>query len=226
MTSRRIAFLLVVLLVGFSTVFALQSAHNQPMGIKPALPDYVGRWYGTDAEISPREREILAADTQFARKRYTNGSGDTVLASIVISGEDLDNSIHRPERCLPAQGLTIIQSSASEVALPQGNKLPVTRLKDVREVPGPNGKPVAIYNLNYYWFVGYHRITASHFQRTLFDMTDRIVRGYNQRWAYVTVAADITEGIQRFGRSEQQTDAMIRNFVEQLEPQIAGESRE
>jgi EpsI family protein len=223
MRATRPAVLLIVLLLGFSTVFALHTSREQPIGIKRVLPEFVGQWYGRDAEVTQRERDILAADTQFARKRYTNGSGDNILASIVISGEDLDNSIHRPERCLPSQGLTIIESSARSIGMPDGQSLAVTRLKDVREVPAPGAKRVPIYNLNYYWFVGYHRTTASHFQRTLFDMSDRIIRGYNQRWAYVTVAADITQGIQRFGRSEAQTDALVWSFIEQLEPQIIGE---
>ena len=40
----------------------------------------------------------------------TTTFGDQVLVSIVLSGHDLDNSIHRPERCLPAQGWTIVDS--------------------------------------------------------------------------------------------------------------------
>ena len=38
-----------------------------------------------------------------------------VAASIVLSGQDLNSSIHRPERCLPAQGFKDIRSSIIEV---------------------------------------------------------------------------------------------------------------
>lgn len=219
MNRARLLTLVVILLLGFSSVFALHREHTQPVGIKLALPEYVGEWYGTPGQITDREREVLAADTEFARKRYTNATGDVIFASIVLSGQDLDNSIHRPERCLPAQGMTIIQSSTRSINLPDGHRLPVTRLKDVREVAGANHNPVPVYNLNYYWFVGYHRVTASHIHRELFDMTDRILHGYNQRWAYVTIASDITAGIQRFGRSEQQTDKLIEGFVRDLAPE-------
>src|SRR5438132_12234294 len=106
------------------------------------------------------------------------------------------------------------------VTLPTGEKLGVTRLHNVRQVQGPDGKMTSIYNLNYYWFVGYHHLTASHLERTFLDIQDRILKGYNQRWAYVTVAARITEGLVRFGRSESQTDAMIQEFIQRLGSQI------
>ena len=221
MTTARLVTVLCLVSVGFSSVFALRREKEQPAGIALQLPDYVGQWYGTDAEVTQREREVLAADTQFARKRYTNGLGDAIFASIVLSGQDLDNSIHRPERCLPAQGMTIIQSSSKTIDLPDGRQLPVTRLKSVREVSGPDKKPIPIYNLNYYWFVGYNRVTASHLQRELFDMTDRIVHGYNQRWAYVTVASDVTAGIERFGRSEAETDSLLATFIQLLGPELS-----
>ncbi|MBV9009995.1 MAG: exosortase-associated EpsI family protein, partial [Verrucomicrobia bacterium] len=120
MTTARLVTVLCLVSVGFSSVFALRREKEQPAGIALQLPDYVGQWYGTDAEVTQREREVLAADTQFARKRYTNGLGDAIFASIVLSGQDLDNSIHRPERCLPAQGMTIIQSSSKTIDLPDG----------------------------------------------------------------------------------------------------------
>ncbi len=221
MTIRRLTILLIVLVVGFSAVFLLPSSgKTEPVGIKLALPEYVGHWYGVDQQISKLELEGLASDTEFARKQYTNGAGDTIFASIVLSGHDLDNSIHRPERCLPAQGWTIADSKTLSIALPSARNLQVTRLHNVREAHGQGGKVIPIYNLNYYWFVGYHRMTASHLERTFLDIEDRILKGYNQRWAYITIASDITKGLIPFGRSESETDAMIQDFIRHLFPQI------
>ena len=149
------------------------------------------------------------------------GAGNSIFVSIVLSGADLDNSIHRPERCLPAQGWTIADSDQLRIPLPSGKKLGVTRLHDVRQVPLQNGTAASIYNLNYYWFVGYHHLTASHLERTFFDIQDRVFKGYNQRWAYVTVAADITKGLVPFGHSEAQTDRMIQHFIGQIYPTIS-----
>jgi EpsI family protein len=217
MTIKRLVVLLLVIAGGLSITFILPTVGNaEPVGIKLFLPDYVGRWYGVDQQITERERQILAGDTEFARKLYTNGSGDSVFASIVLSGHDLDNSIHRPERCLPAQGLTIADSKTLQIPLASGQKLQVTRLHNVREAQTRDGKMVPLYNVNYYWFVGYHHLTASHVERTFFDIQDRVLKGYNQRWAYITIASEVTEGRVRFGRSEKDTDAMLQHFILKL----------
>ncbi len=224
MTTNRLIVLLFALVAGLSAVFLLPvSAKTEPVGIKLALPQYVDKWYGVDQPVTERERQVLAGDTEFARKRYTDGVGNSIYASIVLSGHDLDNSIHRPERCLPAQGWTIADSKNLAITVPGWGKLQVTRLHNIRQVPTRNGKTVPIYNLNYYWFVGYHHLTASHLQRTFLDIQDRILKGYNQRWAYITVASDITERLVPFGRSEKQTDVLLQDFIQRLFPQINDE---
>jgi EpsI family protein len=222
MTPRRLIVLLLFLVVGFSAIFVLPTtARMQPVGIKLQLPQFVGKWYGVDQQISARELEMLAGDTGFARKLYTDAAGNAVFVSIVLSGADLDNSIHRPERCLPAQGWTIADSDTLRVPLAPGQELGITRLHNVRQVPLRNGTTVSIYNLNYYWFVGYHRLTASHLERTMFDIEDRVFKGYNQRWAYITVASDISKGLVPFGHSEAETDKMIQDFIRQIYPAIS-----
>lgn len=222
MTTSRLTVLLVILLAGFGAVFFLPtSGKTEPVGIKLALPDSIGKWYGLDQPITERERQVLAGDTEFARKVYKDGMGDAVFASIVLSGHDLDNSIHRPERCLPAQGWTIADSKTVTIALPTGGKLQVTRLHNVRQVPTRDGKTVSIYNVSYYWFAGYHHLTPSHLERTILDIQDRVFKGYNQRWAYIMVAADVTEGLIPYGRSENQTDEFLQEFIGRLFPQIS-----
>src|SRR5712671_5802088 len=132
-SSKRLAVLLLFLGAGFSAIFLLpKTTVTQPVGIKLELPQFVGKWYGVDQKISERELQMLAGDTEFARKVYTDAAGNVIFVSIVLSGADLDNSIHRPERCLPAQGWTIADTRSLEVPLDGGKKLQVTRLHDVR----------------------------------------------------------------------------------------------
>ena len=221
MTTKRLAILLLVLVGGLGAIFILpRTTLTQPIGIKLELPQFVGKWYGVDQKISERELQMLAADTEFARKVYTDAAGNTIYVSIVLSGADLDNSIHRPERCLPAQGWTIADSRSLQVPLDGGNKLAVTRLHDVRQMPLRTGEMVSIYNLNYYWFVGFHHLTASHMERTMIDIRDRVFKGYNQRWAYITVAADITKGFVPFGHTEAETDTILQDFIRQMFPEL------
>ena len=89
-----------------------------------------------------------------------------------------------------------------------------------RKFPDAKGNVHTLYNLNYYWFIGYTDVTPSAINRALMDIRDRVVKGYDQRWAYVTVAAIITEGTTKFGRSEQATDELIQGFITQLYPAI------
>ena len=223
MTISRLLILQAVLAIGLGGVFLVpRQSRMQPCRVRMELPEMLGDWFGKPAEVTVKEHEILAGDTQFCRKVYDDGFGDRVLVSIVLSGQDLDNSIHRPERCLPAQGWNLQSSTSLSIPVPEaaGGHLPVTRLEGVRQERGGNGQVINIHNLNYYWFIGYSDITASHIEREYIDMKDRLLHGYNQRWAYVTVASPITKGLVPDGRDEQQTDAMIQDLIRRVYPRI------
>lgn len=215
----RLASLQLILLGGLGSVFLIpKDIKVQSAAVDLSLPEYVGNWHGTDQEIGKGEREVLGPDTQFARKGYALGT-DQIFVSIVLSGPDMNTSIHRPERCLPAQGWTIVDSKT--VALPIGQgALKATRLQNVQSVPTNDGKRFTLRSLNYYWFVGHSDVTPSHFTRTWIDIRDRILKGRNQQWAYVTVNSTITKDFKVFGRDEKQTDAVIQAFIKELLPQI------
>jgi EpsI family protein len=185
-----------------------------------ALPNVIGMWIGDDSAITQKERDVLAKDTQFVRKIYTGPERDQIYVSIVLSGEDMTNSIHRPERCLPAQGWNVQSSSRRSIPIPGGKALEVTKLQNAQAVETTDKRRLTLNNLNYYWFIGYRDMTASHLTRTGIDLRDRIVGGYNQRWAYVTVAANVTQGIARPGRTEEQTAEIIEKFIQQLAPRL------
>src|SRR3954453_12411588 len=182
MITRRLATVAIVLTVGFSVVFLLpKSGKSSPAGIAMELPNYVGDWIGKDAEVTDREREVLAKDTQFARKTYTNLAGDSIYVSIVMSGDDMANSIHRPERCLPAQGWNLEATGKRTVALANGKQLELTRLRNGRSVERNDKKRGTLENMTYYTFLGSEEVTATHLTRTSIDLRDRILHGYNQR---------------------------------------------
>jgi EpsI family protein len=221
MITKRLFAVEVVLVAGLSTVFLLpQAPKTKPAGISLKLPIWVGNWIGDDAAITQREIEVLAKDTQFARKIYTSPDGDQISVSIILSGDDMTTSIHRPERCLPAQGWSLQGTSQRTIRLSDSAVLQTTRLYNVREITGTNNQRFLLPNLNYYWFVGHDETTPSHFVRTMIDLRDRILRGYNQRWAYVTVAATVTQGIARPERTEAETGSMIEDFIAKLVPKL------
>jgi EpsI family protein len=235
MTTSRLAILLAVLLGGLSTVFLLpKQIRLQPVGIELELPKMVGGvWYGREQEVQPVEQQVLGEDTEFARKLYTNARGDEILASIVLSGQDMNTSIHRPEWCLPAQGWTVAGSSKATVPLRESLPLTTTRLFNIRmprdkesgkPIVNGRGEQLVVKNVDYYWFVGYDGVTASHLGRNVIDITDRLLHGYNQRWAFVMVAATVTDNIKRDGLDERATDEMLRDFIGELVPMIHRET--
>ncbi|MDQ6622163.1 MAG: EpsI family protein, partial [Verrucomicrobiota bacterium] len=135
MITKRLSAVAIVLAVGFSCVFLLpKSSKSSPAGIAMELPNYIGDWIGKDAEVTKKEREVLAQDTQFARKTYTNLAGDSIYVSIVLSGDDMTNSIHRPERCLPAQGWNLQSTEKRVLPIGNDNTLETTQLRSGRSV--------------------------------------------------------------------------------------------
>jgi EpsI family protein len=137
-----------------------------------------------------------------------------------MSGDDMTNSIHRPERCLPAQGWNLQSSSTRVVPLDGGRKLELTRLRTGRAAPRNDNDHKTLANLTYYCFIGHNDMTASHLERTSIDLRDRILRGYNQRWAYVTVAAIVTEGWTHPSRTEEETASIMESFIRELAPTL------
>src|SRR5438477_727753 len=115
MITKRLVTLQLILVGGFSAVFLLpKDIRIQPSAVNLSLPEMVGDWKGAEQEVGGAERAILGPDTQFARKVYTMDQ-DQIFVSVVLSGPDMNTSIHRPERCLPAQGWTIIQSNIASI---------------------------------------------------------------------------------------------------------------
>ena len=196
-------------LLPLTTAVLLVSIHLLPeagsmasSAIKMDLPETAGKWLLRTKPASQEEIDTLASDTRFSKAiclRARDGEVDlaTGLAipdridlSVVLSGHDLNNSIHRPERCMPAQGHIIISSSDLVLKVNNGRSLPVKRLLSVQSIP-TNEEQTEHKNLDcvtYYFFVGNNRITQDHLKRTLLDMKDRLILGVDQRWAYVSVS--------------------------------------
>lgn len=223
LSVARLGLLAAICGLGMGIVFLLpRSQKFQPLGLKLELPQFVGEWYGRELEVGAKEIETLGRGTDFSRKLYTNGRGDEVMASIVLSGQDMNVSIHRPERCLPAQGWTVVDSRPDSIMMPGADgRLPVTRLHNVRAIPVAGGEAVKLYSIDYYWFTGYDVVSASHFERNWIDVRDRFGKGYNQRWAYVMIAANVTKTPAfKFGRDDKETDGLLKDFIARLVPMI------
>lgn len=184
-----------------SGIYLLPPFNQAECALDIDLPARMGAILLQEYPPSEKELKILAKDTKFAKARcgiprteersYITGETpyDVVELSVVLSGYDLANSIHRPERCMPSQGHKIFASEKSELALSDGRSIPVTRLLSthIYEVEvGGLPQQVSQNCITYYFFVGHDEITASHTERTLIDIRDRVLKGEAQRWAYVS----------------------------------------
>lgn len=194
----------------------------RPSAVNPDLPlsyDLSG-WYGTKTQESEKERAILSADTKFSKAlyRYVNPisythEGPTINVSFVYSGSDLNESIHRPERCLPAQGHLDLNGSDVKLPLSDGRELTFRRLSSRTLIDNKAGNH--IYHIHYYVFVGSDIICSSHLVRTARDIWDRITTGRVQRWAYIQIGTHWGEHV---GISEQQAENYLRSLIRDLIP--------
>jgi len=217
---------------------------DHPAGLRlpTAGEEVYQHWKSESRPPSPEERKALAIDTEFEKRDYFLLDPVTdvpkinpihgLQASIVLSGHDLNDSIHRPERCLPAQGFKELQ--LSEVSVPVSDKqIAVRRIRCYQERNDPKtGKPftgtdgtrIRFQYVFYYWFVGSHTVTPSHYNRTFVDMKDRLFQGFDQRWAFVLLGGAFTDSLAAAGvrvpdpfymngRSEQETDALLTRLA-------------
>jgi hypothetical protein len=225
MTTSRLAILLAALLGGLGLVFLLPHQLGfQPVGIRLELPDDLPGLHGVPMEVTEKEHTVLGSDTEFARRSYVDHRGNRVLVSIVLAGQDMMTGLHRPERCLSAQGWNVGAASHETVEVAPFGPLSLTRLKNSRMLTNKEGVPVAkMDDLCYYWFVGATRMVGTHERRVFLDAMDRIVHGYNQRWAIVMVSGEITEKLMRDGRNEADTDQALQRVVKEITPVIVKE---
>jgi hypothetical protein len=220
-----------IVVAALSSIYFLPSAGEVAQSaIRMELPRVNGGWEFTDIPPSEGEINTLAKDTEFSKAiclrprigEYDESGRlipDRVDLSIVLSGADINNSIHRPERCMPAQGHNILTSTDRRIDIGNGRNIVVKRLRSVQRIPinKENTEFAQLDCLSYYFFIGHDRITNDHYGRTFVDMKDRLLKGMDQRWAYVSTST-------WFGKlpwmeteiTEAEADAKLTDFVKRF----------
>lgn len=239
----RLWVLLLLMGGGLSLVWFLpQQQEIQPSLLQKDLPHEFGNWTSQKGVVSQAELTVLASDTEFVRRRYrtsqrTGFSG--VEVSFVYSGRDLNNSIHRPERCLRTQGWNFVRERSIIIsdALGEGVGLPVREILCVRprvksngvEPPKNNkGEPLYDMRLQYYTFFGAEDIVSGHYERTFADMRGRLLGGFDQQWAYATFSVPVTSVYREQGFEiaddlyfdEIQSTEIMQGFMRELLPKV------
>lgn len=220
-------FLLAVMLGGIylmprkGEVLDSSISMELPTGMRP------DGWHGIRRQESEEERNILAADTEFSKADYVQDTpidledSDTEPAlcrvSIVKSGHDLNNSIHRPERCLPAQGHFNLTGSTVQIPIEGHGLITMTKLKSQQNVAPDQKKPVILDSMHYYVFIGHGYMTEDHLKRTLKDMQDRVLYGVDQRWCYFQISTAYGELVKLpEEEARKQTERLISQLLFRL----------
>lgn len=193
-----------------------------PSSLSPDMPlgDDLPGWKGIKTQESEAERKILSADTKFSKAIYKlkprvpwEPDYPAINVSLVFSGQDMNNSIHRPEVCLPAQGHLNLQGMSSDIKLSNGRTLTLTRLSSTTPVAGDPKK--RLNYLHYYVFVGNGCITHSHLARNMQDTVDRFFHGQVQAWAYFQAGTCWGTEI---NVTEEDADRRLRKLISELLP--------
>ncbi|MFK7911775.1 MAG: exosortase-associated EpsI family protein [Akkermansiaceae bacterium] len=236
--SKRLYILAIFLAVGFSAIWLLpQSGDMKLSRLERHLPVRFDMVRGTKKQITGEELKILAKDTEFERMEYVdleNPHHPPVEVSVVFSGKDINNSIHRPERCLKSQGWNFTKQRKVVIkgALPDGSDLPMREI--VCDQTIKNGeRQIKVRRVQYYTFLGHEAITEDHYTRTLQDMKDRLFKGYDQQWAYATFSMPVTEVYAEQGLIDakssftlEQSEEMLEAFIRKLAPLVVDQKSE
>lgn len=158
------------------------------------------------------EKQQLPGDTQFLKYRYVHPGGRAMIASIVLGGSER-NSIHRPQRCLVAQGFQITASTVERIDLPGRGPLQVMQLDTLYHRPAAGGRTTAVPIPYAYWFIGQDRETPYHLVRMFWLAWDRVWHSVAHQWAYVMIQS-------AGGVSDEQFLLDLREFMPGWYPQV------
>jgi hypothetical protein len=124
------------------------------------------------------EVRILPEGTRIEKMTYSLGS-DRIFVSVVFTGHDR-SGIHRPEWCIPSQGLSIRNSRVVSLSTVAEHHLPL-RVLDVTSKGGGSGGLFA------YWFADVEHETATHWKRLYWMAHNDLFLGVRRPWAYVSL---------------------------------------
>jgi len=131
-------------------------------------------------EPGEAELNVLPADTRFDKRIYQAKDGRWFQVSVVIGGSS-KSSIHRPEMCLPSQGLQMMDPHSVSVGGRDWHRVTLAH----------KAAPPVGFSYTFFNQTGFR--TASHVRRIFRDVWDRSILGRIDRWVMVTVSSSETD---------------------------------
>lgn len=178
------------------------------------LPAQVLDWKSVAMPVSTQVVKWLPKDTVYGQRIYTAPDGWPVQMNVVLMGSDR-TSIHKPEYCLPSQGVRIEAKESRTIPIrrPHAYSLPVTVFTLTREEER-EGRKVVDRALYVFWFVADGQVTADHNERMRWMARDLVTRLTLQRWAYVSCVVGCAPG------QEEQAFQRLSGFLAEAVPQF------
>lgn len=113
---------------------SIRMADQRPINLEQMIPQQFGDWK-LDQSVMPvqpnpdLQRRLNKIYSQVMARTYINPQGERVMLSISY-GEDQskETGLHRPETCYPAQGFAMLVKGRDQIVLPDGKRLPVSKL--------------------------------------------------------------------------------------------------
>lgn len=145
---------------------------------------------GAMGSISLAEMTLLPENTPIFRKAYRRAGHPDIIATFVFSGMER-RSIHKPQRCLVAQGNRITDEYTLHVPLApeeHARKMPVRALEIARPLRNQDGEISGQAPSAYvYWLFNPERETVHHWVRLFRMLFDNAFRSYRPRWGYASI---------------------------------------
>ena len=138
--------------------------------------------------VSVGETKLLPANTPIFRRLYHRAGHPDIVATFVFSGMER-RSIHKPQRCLVAQGNQIVDEYTHRARCAPDREMNVRALEMTRPVRSASGEVTGAEDCVYtYWLFNPERETVHHMARLLRMLFDNAFRSYRPRWGYASIS--------------------------------------
>ena len=154
--------------------------------------------------ISLAEARILPKGTKVKKLIYNSGY-TRFYVSMVVTGEQR-SGIHRPQWCLPSQGLLIQNSKIVKCTISSEHSFKVTVLEVEPRIKTTGGGYFA------YWFTDKEHEVATHWQRLYWMAYNDVVIGERRPWGYVSIWMP--------GKITSASYEKLLNFIKKLYPAL------
>jgi hypothetical protein len=169
------------------------------------LPDKCPACRGPLHHISIAERISLGPETEISRRSYRSANSVLLDVMVVIAGKDRTN-IHRPQNCLPAQGLNI---TCTRTLMPasEASYSTALRLLTIEN----KGVPGAVGSFAYFYTNG--DISTPYQIKMFLEMArERLIDRQTSRWGYIAISAT--------GSHRDQQEKEIADLMAKLWPSL------